>query len=426
MRVYVLLASTSFLAACGGGGAQTIASAPPPVSAPSNPSQPDGPNSTQHTFANPTQAKTYKGLGGNHLYEYLSDERECCDQQGQLYAGNTTTPRNSSMEIKYDPADAIFTLTINDNQSGIATSARFQDPASRTDFDGNKTPQWGTPEFANPNVRYLQAGEGDPRSGSGYSGSGFVSPGNKFIPPSGTPGSAYQATSLFVIQPGTETQYVTLGGFARNDLSWAELVVERQDEDGNPIQVDFDAADWTISRGVFAYGENTGADNVPTVGTGSYSGTMWATMVFNPTIDGQDPTGLDDIPTYFQWIEGTAALAIDFAAGAFTIDLDGSVMQPQYDYWTGPRTSVITEGAQFTAAGRGDINLISFGGFKGFFDSASFDDPVNGRRDVNIAGSTVDGAFYGPNADEVGGGFRIVGGNPDERVDILGGFIGGK
>ena len=37
-----------------------------------------------------------------------------------------------------------------------------------------------------------------------------------------------------------------------------------------------------------------------------------------------------------------------------------------------------------------------------------------------------DGAFYGPNGEEAGGGFRIVGGKPDERVDIVGAFVGKK
>ena len=69
--------------------------------------------------------------------------------------------------------------------------------------------------------------------------------------------------------------------------------------------------------------------------------------------------------------------------------------------------------------------MINFGGFKGFFDSASFTSP-EGNRSVAIEGSTIDGTFYGPAAQEAGGGFRIVGGNPDERVDILGAFIGKK
>ena len=41
-----------------------------------------------------------------------------------------------------------------------------------------------------------------------------------------------------------------------------------------------------------------------------------------------------------------------------------------------------------------------------------------------IAGSSIDGAFYGPNGVELGGGYRIVGGTPDERIDILGTFVG--
>ena len=40
--------------------------------------------------------------------------------------------------------------------------------------------------------------------------------------------------------------------------------------------------------------------------------------------------------------------------------------------------------------------------------------------------SSIDGSFYGPNAVEVGGSFRIVGGVPDQRVDILGAFTGAK
>jgi hypothetical protein len=49
---------------------------------------------------------------------------------------------------------------------------------------------------------------------------------------------------------------------------------------------------------------------------------------------------------------------------------------------------------------------------------------------VDIAGSSLDGAFYGPGGSaeklEVGGGFRIVGGTPDQRIDIMGAFTGKK
>ena len=87
---------------------------------------------------------------------------------------------------------------------------------------------------------------------------------------------------------------------------------------------------------------------------------------------------------------------------------------------------MVKDGATFSALGRGDINMVTFGGFKGIFDSAGFTNPDGSTRQVAIEGSSLDGTFYGPNANEVGGGFRIVGGNPDERVDILGAFVGTK
>jgi len=82
-------------------------------------------------------------------------------------------------------------------------------------------------------------------------------------------------------------------------------------------------------------------------------------------------------------------------------------------------------GSTFNADGAGRIDLVNAGGFLGQFTSAYF---TKGgiRRDLVIAGSSIDGAFYGPSAQEVGGGFRIVGGTPDERIDILGAFTGGR
>ncbi len=416
MRLVILLASTSLLAACSGGGPSSVTSAPPPVAGTGGTG---GTANTTHTFANPKAAKTYQGVGGSHVYEYSTDDRiPSRGQQGEIYAGKSTTVRASSIEISYDPADAVYTLVVKDNLSGANAHSRFQDPASRTDFGGALEPQWGTPKLANTNVHYLQAGDGDPRSPYNKSGSGFINPGDNENAPTGTAGSTYQAASLFMLKPGTETQYVTFAGYLRNSLSFKEFTVEDQ-------IVASKQTVWHLERGAFAFGENTPNDAVPKTGTGSFNGSMLATMVFNPTIDGQDPSGLVDIPTYFQWIEGSASLGVDFAASSFNLSLNGKVLEPYYDYWTEPHVSVIPEGSTFTAKGKGDINMINFGGFKGFFESASFTSP-EGNRNVAIEGSTVDGTFYGPAAQEAGGGFRIVGGNPDERVDILGAFIGKK
>lgn len=410
------------LAACGGAGTETIASAPPPAAGGSDNSG-GGLTNTTHTFADPTVAKTYKGVGGNHTFDYQTDDRIRNNQQGETYAGSTSTVRNSAMSIAYDPSDATYTLIVNDPLTAAATNTKFQDPASRTDFGGAVEPQWGTPKLSNENVSYLQAGDGSPRSPYVMSGNGFVDPGDNTTPPSGTPGSGYQATSLFLLKPGSETQYVTYAGFVRNAADFSTFSFpDEVDENGDPVI--HDAINWHLERGAFAFGEQSPNDGVPTKGSGSYTGSMLASMIFNPTIDGHDASGLTDLPNYFQWIEGTASMAIDFASSTFALDLNGTVLRPQFDRYTAPQATVVQEGASFSAAGKGDINLVQYGGFKGFFDSASFRNPNGTTRTVAIEGSTIDGGFYGPKGQEVGGGFRIVGGNPDERVDILGAFTG--
>ncbi|MBV1917806.1 MAG: transferrin-binding protein-like solute binding protein [Sphingomonadaceae bacterium] len=416
MRLLVLLASTSLLAACGGGGPQTISSAPSPPTGGGIAG--GGTANTEHSFANPTQAKTYTGIGGNQVYDYSTDDRFCCNQQAQIYAGNTTTVRDSSISISYDPADAIYELTVADPKTGANANTRFQDPASRTDFGGLQEPQWGTPELSNQNINYLQAGDGNPRSPYDRSGTGFVDSGTNEIAPTGQPGSSYSSTSLFLLEPGKETQYVTFAGYVRNSLTFGTFILDGE-------EVEHEQTIWHLERGAFAFGDATANDSVPTTGSGSYQGSMLASMIFNPTIDGQDISGLSSLPSYFQWIEGTANISVDFAQSSFDLSLDGTVLAPQIDTYTAPAASVLQAGAQFSATGKGDVNLINFGGFKGFIDSANFNHGGQSRS-VAIEGSTVDGTFYGPDGEEVGGGFRIVGGNPDERVDIMGAFVGQK
>lgn len=408
MRTYLLLASTALLAACGGGGTQEISSTPPPASGPA----------TTHSFVAPTDVKTYVGIGGSQVYQYLTDDRECCDQQGETYAGDATTVRDSNISITYDPRDAIFTLSVQDAKSGATARTRFQDPASRTDFGGAHEPQWGTPRLTNSNISYLQSGDGDPRSPYLYSGTGTIDPGDNNTPPDGDPGSSYQGTSFFYLKPGAETKYVTFAGYARNAYTFTETQI------GTEL---VNTIDHKLERGAFAYGELTDNKAVPTTGTGAYRGSMLASMIFNPTLDGQDVGGSTVLPSYFQWIEGSAALNVDFAKNAFDLALTGTVLAPQIDTYTGPKSAVIAAGAAFNANGKGTINLVNFGGFKGQMDAAWFVNPNGGaRRDVTIAGSSIDGAFYGPKGEEAGGGFRIVGGKPDERIDILGAFVGSK
>jgi hypothetical protein len=425
MRTLLVSVSLLTLAACSGGGPQTVSSTAAPGAANATPAD-------QHSFVSPTGAKTYTGVGGSQVFEYSTDDRDTSSapgaqyvgQQAAIYAGNASTVRNSGISIAYDPRDAIFTLTVADPKSGATTATRFQDPASRTDFNDKPgvaglEPQWGTPKLQNPNIRYLQAGDGDPRSPYRSSGSGLIDPGDNDTPPDATPGSSYQATSFFYEVPGsknragTTTKYVSFAGYVRNTFEAAVL---------NSGDITATQNNWHLERGAFAYGELTNTAALPKTGTGTFDGGMLATMVMNPTLDSEYGSPLS---TYFQWIEGTSHVEVDFAASTVKLGFNGTVSGGQFDRFTDTQQTTVPAGASFTATGQARIDVAGSGGFVGAINNASFGATTNGAPTaVSIAGSSVDGAFYGPKADEVGGGFRIVGGTPDERIDIVGAFTG--
>lgn len=419
MRNQFMLVGLVALSACGGGGPETAGS----VAAPAGAGAPTATSDKFTEFANPVSAKTYVGVGGTQVYTYNTDDRVAAGQQSQLYAGNAGTVRSSSISIGYDPRDGIFTLTVADPKSGAATNTRFQDPAHRTDFGGAREPQWGVPQLPDSkNVRYLQVG----------SGTGVVTAGSNTVPAFGEPGSSSTATTLFFEVPGTTTKYVSYAGYIRNDISTSTAQIAGQ----NHVSQDF-----RIERGAFAYGVQTENNAVPKTGTGSYTGSMLATMVNNPTLDGEAGPRL---PTYFQWIQGTSKVDVDFAAGKVGVSMAGAVSAPAIDRFTAPPTTVIPGGASFAASGSATIDLVNKGGFSGTVNSVTFRDaagttiqqlsPPTSVLDSTkapgvIAGSSLDGAFYGPGgaADrvEVGGGFRVVGGTPDQRIDIVGAFTAG-
>ncbi len=435
MRNYIVLMAATTLSACGGSSPNSAGT----VSVGTGNTAGTTAASTTATYAEfktPTVPRTYSGIGGSIVYSYLTDTRGCCNQQGQTFAGRSSTVRNSPIQLTYDPRDAVFTLVIPDPLTGAQTNTRFQDPASRTNFGGLVEPQWGVPKLANPNIRYLQAGDGNPLSPYSYSGTGSIYPGTNLIPPDGAPGSTYQSTDLFYEIPGTRTNYVSLAGYIRNSIFWADEAI---DTDNNPATPPFNAhkANWHLERGAFAYGITTDPNAVPKTGSGTYTGGFLATMVYNPTIDGAYGAKL---PTYFQWIEGSATTGVNFATNAVTLNVTGTVSAPSIEYftytdatgatqisYTNPTRVSVAAGSTFTAAGTATINLVTTGGFTGQFQSASFSATTNGSpTNLSIAGSAIDGTFFGPAAEEVGGGIQIVGATPDERVDIVGAFTGKK
>lgn len=427
MRTIIVLGTAAMtLAACGGGsgaGPETAGAIAPVAGA-----------DPTAQFTAPTEPRTYVGVGGMQRYNYVTDARvdssgnSFANQQAQSYGGNATRVRESSIAVTYDPRDATFILKINDPTSGAVTDARFQDPGNRTDFGGSVQPQWGTPnlaqagKYSNNNIQYLQAGEGNPLSTYRVGGSGAISYGTPTTSPNGESGTQYQATTFFFEKPGSSTKYVTFAGYLNNRLSYGIITVDGT----TPVQ-----NGWELDRGAFAYGMLTDNGAVPSSGTATFTGNMLGTMVYNATLD----QGAGALPSYFQWLSGTATTTVDFGSKDVTLALEGVVLAPQIDRFTDPKQAYIVANSTFAGNGNAKIDLVQKGGFTGSFENGSFvftapagttySDGAT-QAGVNIAGSSIDGAFYGPKAEEVGGGFRVVGGTPDERIDILGAFTGKK
>ena len=415
------------LARCGGGGLETAGSvaAPGPTNGASEP----------HSFVEPTQTKTYKGIGAAHSLSYrLTDEysydkkdvlingtptkvrddtTRFLDRQGkgsELYVSDIGSVRNSGVEVTYDPKNAIYTLKVN--QGGIANEIRMQDPAHHTDFDGLVGPQAGVPNLEKPipgddkwrerGVQYYEVSQGTD--------------------------DKYDVSTFFVELPGTSTKYVTYAGYVRNMMTKGVETTLTDDDSGTTTRA---FSDNIFERAAFTFGELTPTSAVPKTGSASYSGAMIASSVVNPTFDG--PTQLQ---SYFQWMSGTATVSVDFGANSVTANLAGTTHEA---FPTGrfvlppsggqanqiPIQTTVPTGATFNASGTATIDLVGTGGFTGGFNKAGFT-WAGGKVDVDIIGSSLAGAFYGPKGEEVGGAFRIVGGVPDQRVDVLGAFTGKK
>ncbi|MCW3848194.1 transferrin-binding protein-like solute binding protein [Sphingomonas sp. LB-2] len=410
------LSSASLLSACGGDtGLQTVGSvAPPSGGGGGTPSASPTPTST-HSFVAPTEVKSYEAIGGVQHFEYAT-RSDGVGQGGQLYAGDANTVRDSGITVAYNPRDAIFEVTINRPLGNVTTNVmRFQDPAHRTDFGGAIEPQASVPDLpASRNIQYLESGTSSGATtnpGDPYYSAGLGAGNSDYAV--GAKGFTYSHQTFFYQKPGTTTSYVTYAGFVRNSVT----TTETQDNATSPLYL---KQSYSFDRGAFVFGERTANSAVPKTGTGSYSGEMIATMVFNPMLD-TDPT----YPTFFQWIQGTHTTSVNFASLAVTSNFTGTVLAPARDAYTSG-AYYLPAGTVFTATAGANIDLVNKGGFTGQFSAASFRLPNTTTFTVNIAGSSIDGAFFGPNGEEIGGGFRIVGGTPNERIDILGAFTGKK
>ncbi|HWK35350.1 transferrin-binding protein-like solute binding protein, partial [Sphingomonas sp.] len=314
----------------------------------------------------------------------------------QLYAGNASSVRTPSGTVVYNPRDGVFTVSFVDDKANISLGDnRFQDPAHRTDFGGSLTPQWGVPTDLT-DFNFLESAG----------------------PEAGSP--RVDAITFFYQRPGSQTTYVSLAGYVRNTFTPSDTPGVFA-KDSNSV----------FQRGAMVFGAQTSRTQIPVTGTASYEGGMLATMVVNNTLDSSNPQS-----TYFQWITGSSKIDIDFGKSTMSMLLTGTASAANYAGQTlAPGATGVPGGSTFTATGAGTIDLASTGGFTGQFSQAGFSNANNGAVPVfdranpgnSVAGAnSIDGTFFGPNAVNVGGNFRIVGGVPDQRVDILGAFTGAK
>ncbi|KQT32836.1 hypothetical protein ASG29_14190 [Sphingomonas sp. Leaf412] len=323
-------------------------------------------------FLSVAEETTFTAVGAAHSFDYSSTNGVITSV---LYQGNAGTVRSPSGSVAYSPRDGIFTLTLNDTKAGITRTNRFQDPAHRSDFNPESTPSLEAPNLAGFN--YL------------------------------TSGNATQTTTFFYQRPDS-TIHVTLGGFSYLAKDAAGVLTERD-------------------HGVMVFGALTPQTQIPISGSGTYNGGFIASAVLNPTFDSTSPR-----TSYMQWITGDSRVLVDFGRSTVAVDLSGR-LGPTFSEGTRIADAALLypSGTYFAASGSATIDLIRTGGFAGVFDTAFL-----GTRAIDFAGisagsstagaSSIDGAFFGPNAVNVGGSFRIVGGVPDQRVDIQGAFTGSR
>ena len=419
MRKTLVLLGCTALAACGGGSGAGPTTVGGSALTSSNPNADPGPG-TPVTFSTDTsssnrgtstgsdttflsgltQPKTFNVIGGFQSLSIqpsnASTTTTVNNSDGttttiaypgtETYKGDATTVQSPAGSITYDPRSGIFTLSIADSNASISNTFDYQDPAHRTDFLLEGVPNLN-------GFNYLAASTGD-----------------------------NETTTFFYQRPGESTDYVSLAGYARTA------------KPSGGVQ--------TFERGAFVIGTPTVSSQVPTSGTGTYTGGMLATMVVEPISNAR---GVD---TYFQWIAGSSNVNVNFGTGAVGLTLTGQVGPVFTDTRdniptitpapASPPVSTppaIAAGSTFTATGTATTSSIFSGGFSGQFQSANFtnngtttavDFSRPSTANSTAGASSIDGSFYGPNAVNVGGSYRIVGGIPDQRVDILGAFTGAK
>ena len=311
-----------------------------------------------------TAATSFKALGAMHSFSVD-------DKGATLYRGNASTVDAPSGTISYDPRDGIFVMKLADAKAGISRDLTFQDPGHRTTADSPYVERQ-VPLLAGFN--YLTVLDGE------------------------------TLLTFFYQRPNNAGAFVSLAGFERNESKDTDSLSE---------------------QGVMVFGAQSSVLQTPTKGTARFEGQFLATIMGQK--DGSLPVQ--------QWLDGTSAVDVDFGKRSVGLSLTGKV-GPAYvqNSPVSDQALAIASGSTFTASGTASW-ASGTNAFAGKFASAGFSNggvatPVDftsiSAGTTSAGASSIDGTFYGPEAKNIGGNFRIIGGVPNQRVDILGGFVGGR
>jgi C-lobe and N-lobe beta barrels of Tf-binding protein B len=307
-----------------------------------------------------------------------------------LYEGSQPVGTVADVSVDFNPRDAVYTVTAK--TGSIDSTTRFQDPAHRTVLQQQLVPTLS-------NYKYAEAGTGaDTTVVNARS-------------------TTRDANTIFVRDVGTgarQTQYVTLAGYVKQKYSEKESTVPSP-PDTQQVEVTFDT---DISRSIFAYGINTAHKDIPKSGSSTYAGDLYAHIIISPQLAINNQILGNLVGDDFRSVVGTSTSTVDFGTGKIGLTLAGGVVG-----YAGDTRS-------FNAVGAADIFKPTPADtvpsrFSGAITSWSFG-AYNKTITVPTAASTVEGGFFGPKAEEIGGAFRIIGNRPEERIDILGAFAGKK
>ncbi len=404
------------------------------------------------------------------------------NRTGTLYEGEQPQNLSDKLTIIRDPRSATFSVKVN--SGAVVQDLRWQDPQHRTLF-----PQDGIPgnslydsflttdkakpasqQRVQPNLQLPDTGNAayddylygrnlattpdrpyfgsnrDGANGSQIAGDAGVARNKlniEYYEAGTSQTNGFTAHTLFFERvgqagaagsPGTN-KYVTWAGLRStvytNDFSRAATVITNGDgNDYNDTEVvkESEQDKVKIDRSAFVFGMNSLAKDIPKTGTATYEGSLFANYIYTAPYSGPatDQTKLDTI-----W--GKAISTVTFATDAIGINLSGKLE---------------TSGENFSAIGsaiiqRPDIPNAALNAtaeqpisrFVGSFSAVTIGTRaltpnINASLPNTFQASTVEGGFFGPTTTgapvELGAAFRIVGGVPDERLDILGAFIGAR